>query len=137
MERERDDSTQTGEAPALVRHEEELRGGVVDELYGSVRARKHVDTERVERVEGRAVEHGDVERLAAEEGDSGEVEELPDGSISIPLFEERLVVRKELVVRERVVIRKRVVREKQRIEADLRTERIEVEGDLEPGDEAA
>jgi sporulation protein YlmC with PRC-barrel domain len=64
---------------------------------------------------------------------------LSDGSVSIPLFEERLVVRKELVVRERVVIRKRTVTEEHRIEADLRSERIEVEGDVasDPGDDAA
>ena len=56
---------------------------------------------------------------------------LADGSISIPLFEERLVVVKELVVRERVVVRKRTVTEHERIEAELRTERIEIEGNLE------
>lgn len=48
-----------------------------------------------------------------------------------PLFEERLVVVKELVVRERVVVRKRTVTEHERIEAELRTERIEIEGNLE------
>ena len=116
----------------VVRHEDELEVGVADELYGSVRARKRVETEHVERLEGRAVEHGDVERIAPAEGDSGEMEQLPDGSVSIPLFEERLVVRKELVVRERVVIRKRTITEEHRIEAELRKEQIEMEGDLEP-----
>jgi uncharacterized protein (TIGR02271 family) len=116
------------EKSALVRHEEELRGGIVEGLYGSVRAQKRVDVERVQATEELAVQHGDVARLPAGEGDSGEIEELPDGSISIPLFEERLVVSKEVVVRERVVIRKRTITEEHRIEADLRSERIEVEG---------
>ena len=48
----------------------------------------------------RDVEHVDTnERIAAEEGDSGEVELLDDGSVSIPVFEEVLIVTKRLVVR--------------------------------------
>ena len=116
----------------LVRHEEELEVGQVEEPYATVGARKRVETERVEQVEPRAVEHGEFERAPAEDGDSGEIEVLPDGSVSIPLLEERLVVSKETYVRERVILRKRTVTEHQRIEADLRRERIEVEGDVEP-----
>jgi uncharacterized protein (TIGR02271 family) len=77
------------------------------------------------------VEYGDFERAEPNDSDSGEIETLEDGSISIPLFEERLVVKKELFVRERVILRKRTVTEPQRIEAELRKERIEVEGDVE------
>jgi len=66
------------------------------------------------------VEHADLEREAPEEGDSGEVEVLPDGSISIPVFEEELVVEKRLVVRERVIVRKQMVSEDRVVEADLR-----------------
>ena len=102
-------------------------------VYGGVRARKRVEIERAERVEGRAVEHGHVERLSPAEDDSGEIEHLPDGSVSIPLFEERLVVRKELVVRERVVVRKRTVRNEHRIETNLRRERIDVQGEMDDG----
>jgi uncharacterized protein (TIGR02271 family) len=120
----------------LVRHEEELELGTQTYQAGSVRARKRVDRERAERVEPRAVEYGDLERAPASDGDSGEIETLEDGSISIPLFEERLVITKELVVRERVILRKRTVTEQHRIEAELRKERIEVEGDVE-GEEAA
>ena len=113
----------------LVRREEELELGKEEHAVGAVRARKRVETERVERVEPRAIEYGELERTVPAEGDSGEIETLPDGSISIPLFEERLVVRKELVVRERVVIRKRTVTEEHRIEAELRKEQIELERD--------
>ena len=55
------------------------------------------------------------------------METLPDGSISIPVFEEQLVVTKRLVVRERVIVRKHTVYEEQVVTADLRRERLEVE----------
>ena len=114
--------------PALVRHDEELRVGSEAERAGVVRARKHVEAEHVERIVPRAIEHADLERAPADEGDSGEIETLPDGSLSIPLFEEELVVSKRLVVRERVIIRKRTVTEQHRIEAELRKERVEIDG---------
>jgi uncharacterized protein (TIGR02271 family) len=116
---------------AAVRHEEELELGTQEYEAGTVRARKRIEKERIEWVEPRSVESGDFERAPAAEGDSGEIETLADGSVSIPLFEERLVVSKELVVRERVIVRKRTVTEQQRIEAELRKEHIEIEGDLE------
>lgn len=119
------------EQASVVRHEEELELRTQTYEAGSIRARKRVESEQVERVEPRSVEHGDFERAGPNDGDSGQIETLEDGSISIPLFEERLVVTKELVVRERVILRKRTVTEHQRIEAELRKEHIEVEGDVE------
>ena len=111
-----------------VRHEEELRLGTRVEELGAVRAHKEVGTERVEETVPREVEHvDDLERVPPRDEDSGEVETLPDGSISIPVFEEELVVTKRLVVRERVVVRKRTEVEERRVEAELRKERIEVE----------
>jgi uncharacterized protein (TIGR02271 family) len=126
------DPDERGDA-ALVRHEEELelRPSVTE--GGRVRARKIVGSERVGETFPRAVEEADVERVAPGEGDSGEIETLPDGSISIPLLEEELVVSKRLVVRERVIIRKRTVTEETRVEEELRKERIEVEDDVGPG----
>ncbi len=118
----------------IVRHEEELRLGTRVEDLGAVRARKEVGAERVEETVPREVEHvDDLERVPAGEEDSGEVETLPDGSISIPVFEEELVVTKRLVVRERVVVRKRTEVEERRVEAELRKERVEIEstGDAE------
>ena len=56
--------------------------------------------------------------------DSGQVETLPDGSLSIPIFEEILVRR--LVVRERIIVRKEVVSEQRRVGGELRKERVEV-----------
>jgi len=80
------------------------------------------------------VEHAEFEREAPLEGDSGEVEVLPDGSVSIPVFEEELVIEKRLVVRERVIVRKHTVTEEHLVEADLRRERVEVEADSEIAD---
>jgi uncharacterized protein (TIGR02271 family) len=114
-----------------VRHEEELEIGTRSHEAGSVRAQKRIDTDRVEHVEPRAIEYGDVERVPGADGDSGEIETLEDGSISIPLFEERLVVSKQLFVRERVIVRKRTVTEQQRIDAELRKERIVIEREPE------
>jgi uncharacterized protein (TIGR02271 family) len=70
-----------------------------------------------------------MERVEAGTGDSGQIETLPDGSISIPVLEEELVVSKRLVVRERIIIRKNVRTEHHRVEANLRRERVEVEVD--------
>lgn len=69
--------------------------------------------------------------------DSGQVEYRPDGSVSIPVFEEELVCEKRLVVRERIVVRKEAVTRDQVVEADLRRERVAVEPDSEVGDRVA
>jgi uncharacterized protein (TIGR02271 family) len=135
---EREDATGgrvRDEEASVVRHEDELELATQEYEAGSVRARKRVETDQVERVEPRSVEYGDFERAPVNKGDSGEIETLEDGSISIPLFEERLVVSKELFVRERVILRKRTVTEQHRIEAELRKEQIEVEGDVETTEE--
>ena len=120
------------------RNEEELVAGTREREVGGVRVRKRVASERVERVVPRETERAEVERDGAYEHDSGEIETLPDGSVSVPVFEEELVVTKRLVVRERVIVRKRTVTETVRIEDEVRKERVELEGDGEldsPGGE--
>ena len=62
-------------------------------------------------------------------GDSGKVETLPDGSISIPILEERLVVTKQTFVRERVIVSKDVETRTEHIEEELRREQVEVEAE--------
>ena len=56
---------------------------------------------------------------------------MPDGSVSVPVFEEEIVITKRLVVRERIVIRKTTTSEVQRVEEEVRKERVEVEVDEE------
>ena len=96
--------------------------------------RKVVDVERAETVVPVGTEHADLERYPVGEVDSGEVEVLEDGSISIPVFQEELVIEKRLVVRERVIVRKHTVTEERLVEADLRRERVEVDVDPEVAD---
>ncbi len=116
----------------VVRHEEELDVSTEPIELGSVVASKRVQRRSVTDHVPVELERADVERVEAAAGDSGEIETLADGSISIPVFEEELVVTKRLVVRERVIIRKRQVTEHRRIEAELRRERVDIEGAVDP-----
>jgi uncharacterized protein (TIGR02271 family) len=119
-----DDTNPEGE---LLRSEEELRVGT-RMRERTVLARKQVETNAVEQPFERRVESYEaVERVDVGETDSGEIETLPDGSISIPILEEELVVTKRLVVRERIVLRKRVTTETEVVRAELRRERLTLE----------
>ena len=127
--------TEDSDGTAVTRHEEQAHVGTELTESGRVRVNKHVESYPVSEVVPRNVEHADTsERVAAVEGDSGEVETLEDGSISIPVFEEVLVVTKRLVVRERVIVRKRTVVDEYTLETELRREHVTVEGDVDdPG----
>jgi len=118
-----------GTPSEVVRSEERLHVGTVTEQSGAVRAVKHVDVENVSTRVERGTEHAELDRSPVDDAgaDSGEVETLPDGSLSIPVFEEQIVITKRLVVRERVILRKHTVYEEQVVSADLRRERLEVE----------
>ena len=58
--------------------------------------------------------------------DSGEVELLADGSVSVPVIDEELLVFKRRVVRERVIVRDGAIRERRAVGVELRRERISV-----------
>jgi uncharacterized protein (TIGR02271 family) len=114
----------------VIRHEEELTG--VDRLWrglGVLRARTRIETLRVDEVLPREVEDVALERVPAGHDDSGKIETLPDGTISIPVYEEQLVITKRIVLRERILIRKQLVTERERVRADLRKEYVELEAD--------
>ena len=119
----------------VVRHEEVLAIGTHVAAIGNVHAEKRVEIEKVAQQFPREVEQAVVDRASAADGDSGEVETLPDGSISIPVLEEELVVTKRVVVRERIVIRKETTLQTETVEAELRRERVDVDVD-EPGSAA-
>jgi uncharacterized protein (TIGR02271 family) len=113
----------------IIRHEEEAGVEKRSHVIGFLRARR-----RTKRVKVREDLPVDFERLAQErvpvaEGDSGEIETLPDGSLSIPLYEEELVVTKRTVLRERVIVRKQIASRTERIEAELRREQVEMDAD--------
>ena len=118
----------------VIRREEELTVATETRDAGRVGVRKVVDHEQAATVVPVGTEHADLERQPPEATDSGEVEVLPDGSISIPVFQEELVIEKRLVVRERVIVRKHTVTEDRLVEADLRRERVEVDADPEVAD---
>lgn len=120
-----------GDRVDLIAAEERLRVDTVTEQAGRVGIRKQVDHDHVEQAVPRGVEHAEVERTTEvdAQADSGQVETLPDGSLSIPVFEEQLVVTKRLVVRERIIVRKHTVVEEHVVSADLARERIEVDTD--------
>ena len=134
---ERRDEPGRASAPArsqeseTIRREEELTVGVEAREAGRLDVRKVVDHERTATMVPVDTEHAELEHHAVAEADSGEVEVFPDGSISIPVFHEELVIEKRLVVRERVIVRKHTVTEDRVVEADLRRERVEVEADAE------
>lgn len=123
--------TQAGD---VVRSEEELGVDVTEHEAGRVRTRKHVEEVPVEREVTREVEQAEMERTAAAEDDAGQVLTFEDGSVSIPVFEEQLVVTKRRVVKERILVRKHTVVEEEVVHADLRRERVEVEADPEVAD---
>ena len=114
-------------------HQERAEVGTELHETGRVRVKKHVETYPVEEVVPRNVEQADTERVEAVDGDSGEVETLEDGSVSIPVFEEVLVVTKRLVVRERIIVRKHTVVDEYELKTDLRREHVTVdsEGDVD------
>jgi uncharacterized protein (TIGR02271 family) len=115
---------------SITRSEEELRVGTEAVSSGTVSVRKWVDRQPVDEAVPRRVETlGDVERVDAYEQDSGDVEVLDDGSVSIPVLEEELVITRRLVVRERVIVRKVTETRVEQIRDELRRERIDVMAD--------
>jgi uncharacterized protein (TIGR02271 family) len=114
---------------SIVRHEEEARVDKRRQRIGYARVRREVEhgTARADYPLER--DELDLERVPAGENDSGEIETLPDGSISVPLFEEELVVTKRKVLRERVIIRKDTVTDWETVEAALRREHISFDAD--------
>jgi uncharacterized protein (TIGR02271 family) len=134
-----DELTVAMDVPEVVVSEERLEVATEKKKTGAARAKKKVDVEQVSTRVQRGTEHADTELLAVAdaEADSGQVETLPDGSLSIPVFEEQIVVTKRLVVRERVIVRKHTVYEEHVVSADLWRERLEVEaeGDVVVHDE--
>jgi stress response protein YsnF len=62
---------------------------------------------------------------------ASEIATLADGSLSIPLYEEELVVTKRTVLRERLIVRKEIAARTERVEAELRREQVEIDADDE------
>ncbi|MDQ4018953.1 MAG: DUF2382 domain-containing protein [Actinomycetota bacterium] len=117
------------ERDLVLREEQIARVDAAWRGSGFVRARKVVDTYRVVDDVPVRVDEVVVDRVPVEADDSGRIETLPDGSISIPVYEEEVVVEKRTILRERVIIRREVVTETERVDTELRKERVEIEAD--------
>jgi len=94
---------------------------------GTLYIARRVDEVPHEQPLTRRIEHAHVEHVDPHEPDSGKIETLPDGSLSIPVLEEHIVVTKELRVRERIIVRKAVITEHTQITDTIRRERVELE----------
>jgi len=120
---------------AMTRSEEEMRVGTRREEAGQVRLRKWVETEQasesvpVQREEVRVEREPitDANRDAAMSGPGISEEEY-----EVTLHEERPVVEKVAVPKERVRLDKDVVTDEEQLSGEVRKERIEVEGDVDP-----
>ena len=114
---------------SVVRHEERLVAGTLEREVGKVRIRKELEDVAFDELIPYAVEHAEIERVGPNPDDSGDIETLPDGTVSIPVLEEQLVIEKRLVVTERLLVRKRVEVKEQRVTADLTREVVTVDSD--------
>lgn len=114
---------------ALVRYEEQLdaHAHARPAPDGVVRAHTTVERLRVDQTVPRGIVHADVERTGPEPRDDGQVHTLADGSLSIPVLEEQIVVTRRTVVRERVIVRKRTVTEHVRVQGEVCREHVTVE----------
>jgi uncharacterized protein (TIGR02271 family) len=110
--------------------EEELNVDRQRREAGSVHVNKHVETEHVSREVPVTREEAVIERRPIDgRSASGRDVEITDDEIRVPLHEEQAVVEKRTVPKEELVVRKREVQDSQTVEADLRKERADVEGE--------
>ena len=121
---------------AMTRSEEELRVAKTRQEAGRVRLRKWVDTERV--TETVPVQHEEVrvEREAITDANRDKAldgPEITEAVHEVVLTDEKAVADTEVVAQERIRLDKEVVTEQETVTADLRKERVEVEGDTNRG----
>jgi uncharacterized protein (TIGR02271 family) len=117
------------EEVTVVASEEQLVATAVEREAGKVRIRKELEEVAFDELVPYAVEHAEIERVPANADDSGDIETMADGTVSIPVLEEQLVIEKRLVVTERLLVRKRVETREQRVTADLVREVVTVDSD--------
>ncbi len=114
----------------VIRHEEVAEADKTGwRGAGFLRARRKVETHRVDELIPTNGEKVVLEHVPANANDDGKIETLPDGSVSIPVYAEELVVTKRTVLRERIVIRKEVVAVEQQVVDELRREIVDIDAD--------
>jgi uncharacterized protein (TIGR02271 family) len=115
-------------AAQVTRVEEELAVGKRQVQAGEVGVRKTVETERVRTQVPVTREEVEIERRPIEAGASARNVDIREDEIRVPLMAEEVVAEKRVVPKEQVIIRKRPVTEQRTVEADVRKERIDVDG---------
>jgi uncharacterized protein (TIGR02271 family) len=121
---------------AMTRSEEELRVGTATRERGRVRLKKYVVTEDVQKTVPVKREKARLEREPITEANVDDATAGPDISEDeheVVLSEEEVVVEKRTVPKERVRMTKDVETEEREVSEQVRKERIEAEGDVEPG----
>jgi uncharacterized protein (TIGR02271 family) len=109
----------------LTRSEEELRVGTREVQAGEVRVSKHVETEHVSQDVSRQRERVRIERRPATGASAGA--RIENDEIRVPVTEEEVIVEKRPVVKEELVVSKERVTEPDRVEADVRKERFDID----------
>jgi hypothetical protein len=126
-----DDLTVAMDAPEVVVAEERLSVGTKTKRAGSARP-SSTSTSRASAAAwsgAASTRRPSWSRWPDAEADSGQVETLPDGSLSIPCSRSRSSSPSGSSCRERVVVRKHTVYEEHVVTADLKRERLEVEAE--------
>lgn len=115
----------TGDVRRMTLSEEELRVGKRMTEAGEVDVHKTVDTRHVSKTVPVMHEEVNVERRPIEPGSRASAR-IGEDEVRIPLRQEEAVIEKRTVPKEEVVIRKQAVQGEQKVEADLRSERVDV-----------
>jgi uncharacterized protein (TIGR02271 family) len=119
---------------AMTRSEEELRIDKIRRPSGLVRLRKYITTEQVAATVPVQREEARIEREPITEANVGAAMrggDLTEEEHELTLSEEEVTVDKKVVPKERIRLDKDVVTEERSVNADVRKEQVEVEGDLE------
>jgi uncharacterized protein (TIGR02271 family) len=117
-----------GREERLTLSEEELAVDRTRHEAGEVRVGKHVETEHVSRDVPVSRETATVERRPLSAKDArNTAPTITEDEIRVPLTEEEVVVQKRVVPKEELVVKKHEVQDTERVEADLRRERADVE----------
>jgi len=121
----------------MTRSEEELQVGTRQRERGRARLRKYVVTEQVTKTVPVQREEARLEREPITDANIDAATSGPDlteAEHEVTLREEEPVVEKRVVPKERVRLDKDVATEEREVAEDVRKERIEPEGDVDPRD---
>lgn len=110
-------------------HEEELNIGKRQVQAGEVDVRKRVETEHVREQVELAHDEVSVDRRPLSGAEAANARIGEDEEIRVPVMREEAVVSKQAVAREEIIVRKQARTENKTVEADLKRERVEIEGD--------